>query len=95
MSVIALKVPSVVERTTVSPPVVRLLPLSSLSWTVMEEVELPSAVIEAGAAVMSEVSTEATPGLKLTVALSVIPDPFTVPEMVAVPAVVAEVSVAV
>ncbi len=55
---------------------------------------MPSAVIEAGAAVINEVADEATPGLKLTVALSVMADPFTVPVIEAVPAVAAEVSVA-
>ena len=59
------------------------------------EVVAPSATIEVGAAVINEVVAEATPGLKLTVALSVMADPFTVPVMVAGPAVVEEVSVAV
>ncbi len=95
MSVTALNVPSVVTRFTVSPPVMRLLPPASLSCTVIGEVDVPSAAMEVGAAVINEVVAEAAPGLKLMVALSVMADPFTVPVMVAVPAVVEEVSVAV
>ena len=95
MSVAVLNVPRVVDMVTASPPVVRLLPFMSSSCTVMVEVEVPSAVREAGAAVISEVAAEATPGVKLTVELSEMDDPFAVPVMVAVPVVVAEVSVAV
>ena len=94
MSVTVSSVPRVVDSVTVSPPVVRLLPLASLSCTVIIEVDVPLAVMEVGAAVINEVVAAGAPGLKLTVALSVMADPFTVPEMVAVPAVVAEVSVA-
>ncbi len=95
MSVTVSSVPKVVERATVSPPVVRLLPLTSLSWTVMVEVDVPSAVIEAGAAVINEVAAEAAPGVKLTVTVFTIATVFTVPVIEAVPAVAAEVSAAV
>ncbi len=71
------------------------MPLASLSWTVMVEVDVPSAVIDVGAAVMVEVAAEGGAVVKLTVALSVMAAAFSVPVMVAVPTVVAEVSVAV
>ncbi len=71
------------------------MPLASLSWTVMVEVDVPSAVIEIGAAVMVEVAAEGGPVVKLTVASSAMAAAFTVPVTVAVPSVVEEVSVAV
>ena len=89
------KVPKSVASVTVSPPVVRLMPLLSFSCTVMVEVDTPSAVIEVGAAVIKDVVASATPGVRVTVALSVIAAAFTVPVIVADPAVVVEVSVAV
>ena len=54
MSVTDPRLPSVVARATVSPPEVRLLILASRSWTVIVDVEEPSAVMEVGAAVMRE-----------------------------------------
>ena len=51
---------------TVAPPLVRLFPEASLSWTVMVEVLLPFAAIEVGAAVMVEVEAEANPGVRVT-----------------------------
>ncbi len=86
--------PKFVASVTVSPPAVRLFPLLSFSCTVMVEVDTPSAVIEAGAAVIRDVVASTTPGVNVTVALSVIVVAFTVPEMVAMPVIV-EVSVAV
>ena len=86
--------PKVVASVTVSPPVVRLFALVSFSCTVIVEVDTPSAVIEAGAAVIRDVVASATPGVRVTVALSVIAVAFTVPVIVAVPVVV-DVSVAV
>ena len=61
----------------------------------MVVVVTPSAVIEAGVAVIRDVVASATPGVRVTVALSVIAVAFTVPVIVAVPAVVVEVSVVV
>ena len=52
LSVTEDSVPPVVESATVAPPVTTLLPKASLPWTVIVEVELPSAVIEAGEAVI-------------------------------------------
>ena len=95
MSVTEPTLPSVVATTTVAPPVVRLLLLASLSWTVMVEVVAPSAVIDVGDAVINDVPVTAAPGVNVTVALSVIDDAFRVPVIVAVPVVVAEVNVAV
>jgi hypothetical protein len=74
---------------------VRLLLLTSFSWTVIVEVVTPSATIEVGAAVMSDVVASPAPGMNVTVSVSVIASEFTVPVIVAVPVVVAEVSVAV
>jgi hypothetical protein len=91
----AVSEPASVNRFTVSPPVVRSLPLASLSWTVMVDVLDPLATIDVGLAVMVEVSREAGPGKNVTVAPSIIGGPLRVPVMVAVPAVVDEVSVAV
>ncbi len=93
--VTTLNVPRVVPSVTVSPPVVRLLPLASLSRTVIVEVDVASAAIEVGEAVINEVVADAAPVVKLTVALPVMATAFTVPVTVAVPVVVAEVSVAV
>ncbi len=87
--------PKVVASVTVSPPVVRLFALVSFSCTVIVEVDTPSAVIEAGAAVIRDVVASATPGVRVTVALSVIAVAFTVPVTVADPVVVVEVKVAV
>lgn len=52
LSVTAPRVPLVVARVTVAPPMVRLVPVESLAWTVMVEVEVPLATIEVGLAVM-------------------------------------------
>jgi hypothetical protein len=62
---------------------------------VIVEVVTPFATIEVGAAVISEFVASAAPGVNVTVAVSVIATAFTVPVIVAVPVVVAEVSVAV
>ena len=51
---------------TVSPPVVRLLPLASLSSRVTVNVDVASAAIEVGEAVINEVAAEAAPVVKLT-----------------------------
>ena len=87
--------PKVVASVTVSPPIVRLFPLLSFSCTVIVEVDTPSAIIEAGAAVIRDVLASAPLGVKVTVAIFVIGVAFIVPKMVAVLAVVVEVSVAV
>ncbi len=69
--------------------------LASLSCTVIVEVVTPSATIEVGAAVISDLVGSAGPGVNVTVAVSVIPTAFNVPVIVAVPVVIPEVSVAV
>ena len=94
LSVTEPRLPRSVVSSTVSPPTLRLTVLTSFSWTVIVEVVAPSAIIEVGAAVISEVAGSATPE-KTTAAVSVIPAAFTVPVIVAVPAVVPEVRVAV
>ncbi len=94
MSVTEPKLPRSVARVTVSPPLVRLMLEASFSCTVIVEVDEPSATIEVGAAVISDVVASAAPGVKVTVAVSVIATAFTVPVIVAVPVTV-EVSVAV
>ena len=95
MSVVLETVPAEVAMTTVPPLTVRLLLLVSLSWTVMVEVDAPSAVIVVGSAAMSEVLGLAVPVPNVTVAVAPAGGPFTVKLMVAVLAEVAEVSVAV
>jgi hypothetical protein len=62
---------------------------------VIVEVVTPSAIIEVSVAVISDVVASAGAGVKVTVAVSVIATAFSVPVIVAVPAVVPEVSVAV
>ncbi len=88
------RLPRFVVTVTVSPPVVRLFALVSFSCIVMVEVDTPSAVIEAGAAVIRDVVASAIPGVRVTVVLSVIVVAFNVPVIVAVPVMV-DVSVAV
>ncbi len=95
MSVTEPMVPKSVASASVSPPLIRLLLLASFSCTLIVEVVTPSATIEVGAAVISDVVASAAPGINVTVAVSVMATAFTVPVIVAVPVVVAEVSVAV
>ncbi len=73
----------------------RSLLKASFSCTLIVEVVAPSAVIDAGAAVISDVVASTAPGVNVTVSVSVIAAAFTVPVIVAVPVVVAEVNVAV
>ena len=94
MSVTVVIVPSVVDKMTVAPPVVRLLPLASFAWIVIREVLTPSAVMDVGDAVMVVAAVLAEPDTKLTVALSVIAVLFNVAVMVAIATVVPDVSVA-
>jgi hypothetical protein len=95
LSATALSEPSVVESTTVPPPDVSLFPLASFAWTVIAEVEDPSAVIDAGEAEIVVVEADTAPGENWTVGSPlVIAEPPIVPETVAVPAVVELVSVA-
>jgi hypothetical protein len=61
----------------------------------MADVLLPFAVIEVGDAVITEVVAFAAPGTKAILSLSAMDTPPTVPVMADVPAVVAEVNVAV
>ncbi len=68
---------------------------ASLSCTFIVEVVTPFAIIEVGTAVISDLVGSAGPGVNVTVAVSVMATAFTVPVIVAVPVVVAEVSVAV
>ncbi len=95
LSVTEPSVPDVVERATVSPPLVRLFPFTSFNCKVIVDVLIPFAVIEAGDAVINEVAVEAAPTVNVTVALSVMELPFNVPVIVAVPVTVDEVNVAV
>jgi hypothetical protein len=62
---------------------------------VIVEVDTASAVRVVGTAVISDVAPDAAPGVSVTVASSVMLPPFTEPVIVAVPATVPEVSVAV
>jgi hypothetical protein len=89
-------VPVVVESWTSAPPVVSGVPAASRSSTVIVEVLEPFAGIDVGAAVIWEVAPDGGPGpVNVTVAVSVIALPLTVPLTVAVPGTVEDVSVAV
>ena len=63
--------PFVAESATALPPAVRLLPVTSLSWTVIVEVEVPLAWIEVGLAAIVEFAPEAAPGVTLMNAVPV------------------------
>lgn len=64
--------PSVVANATVSPPEVRGLFRASLNWTVMLDVDAPSAVIETGAAEIREVVGSAACGVGVKVGVGVL-----------------------
>ena len=95
MSVTPPRLPNVVPNATASPPAVRSLLFASLSWTVIVDVLLPSAVMLVGDAEIVDVVADAAPGVRVTVASSVIDAALTVPVTSAVPVVVGDVSVAV
>ena len=95
LSATAPNAPRVVARTTASPPPARLLPLASLACTVIVDVDWPSAVIAIGLAVIVVVAASAAIAWKLTIALSVIAAPSSVPVIVASPGTRPDVSVAV
>jgi len=86
--------PRVVASATVPAPVVRSFEFASFSRTVIAEVLAPFATTVVGLAVTVDVESEAAPGTKSTLAVLVSALPFSVPETVAVPALVEEVSVA-
>jgi hypothetical protein len=94
LSVTLDSIPALVARATAVPPLVRLFPFASLSWTVIEELLAPFATMEVGEALIVEVPVEAGPGVKVTVAELAIAELFRVPVTFAVPALVDEVSVA-
>ena len=75
LSITALNVPRVLATATVSPPVVRLLPLASFNCTVIVEVLAPLAVIEVGEAAMLEVRAEATAPVMLKALLFTLKPP--------------------
>ena len=85
-----------VESATVSPPVTSSS-RGVLEWTVIVEVELPSAVIVPGLAPIVEVAPEAGPigTWNVTVAVLAIAVPLTVPLTTPLPTVEGAVSVAV
>ncbi len=75
--------PRSVASSTVSPPLIRSTLLASFSWTVIVEVVAPSAIIEVGAELISDVAPAAAPAVNVTVSVSVIAAAFTVPVIVA------------
>jgi hypothetical protein len=88
--------PAFVSNRTVAPPAVSSLPLASTAWTVMVEVEVPSAAIDVGFAEIVEFAADTAPGVNATDASpDVIVFPLIVPLTSAVPVVVGLVSVAV
>jgi hypothetical protein len=95
LSVIPPMLPKVVERVTVVPPAIRLLPFASFACTVMADADTPLATIEVGVAEMVEVVTLACPGVSVTAGeVVVMATPLMWPVMVAMPAAVEEVKVA-
>jgi hypothetical protein len=95
LSVTELRLPRVVDRTTVPPLEVKLLPLASFAWTVIVEVDDPFAVIDAGDAEIAVVEADTAPGAKDTEALWPIAELAIVPDTVADPVAVPLVNVAV
>jgi hypothetical protein len=95
LSVTADSVPNVADTATASPPVVRLLPAASFSWTVITVVVCPFAAIDDCDVEMVEVLALAFPRTNDTTALSIIGLAVIDPEMVAVVTAVDEVNVAV
>ena len=88
--------PSVVWSVTAPPVATRLLPFTSLAWTVMVDAEDPLATSVVGLGEMVVVVALTAPGVNATVGgVVAIAIPPIVPVMVAVPVVVPEVSVAV
>ena len=87
--------PRSLDNVTVAPPKVKLFPEPSFNCTVMVDGVVLSAVTDVGEAVRVEVAMEAAPGTKLTVSLSVMPEPASVPVIVVLPAVTEDVSKAV
>ena len=79
---------------TVPPLDDRLLPFASLSCTVIVDVLDPFAVIDVGDAVIVDCATLAAPTVKFTTAVAVIALPLSVPEIVALPTIVGDVSTA-
>ena len=81
-------------RRTVPPLVDKLLPFASFNCTVIVDVFDPFAVIDVGDAVIVDCATLAAPTVKLTEPVEVIALPLSVPEIVALPTVVGDVSTA-
>jgi hypothetical protein len=87
--------PKVVDSVTVAPPEVRELPFASSACTTMDDVEAPLATIEEGLVSIVVVVALAAPGVSVTVGeVVVMAAPLMWPVMVAMPAVVEEVKVA-
>jgi hypothetical protein len=95
LSVTGLSVPAVVSSSTESPPDVKSVPSVNLSWTVIVDVEEPSAVMVVGdAEIVDTAGSGSGVAEKITVASSEIESLFTEPTIVAVSAVLDAVSVA-
>ena len=94
MSVTLLSLPAVVLKLTVPPLLVKLLPLASFSCTVTLAVLLPLAAMLVGEALSVLVLALALPAVKVTVAVAVKAVDPNSPLIVVLPAVVADVKVA-
>ena len=94
MSVTAPSVPAVLLKLTVPPLLVKLLPLASFSCTVTVAVLVPLATILLGVALSVLVLASNAPAVKVTVAVAGIAVTPNSPLIVALPAVVADVKVA-
>jgi hypothetical protein len=94
LSVTLPRVPAVVPSATIPELAVRLLPFASFNCTVIVDVLAPFAMMDVGDAVIVDCARLAEPAVKLTVAVAVIALPLSVPEIVALPATIGDVSTA-
>ena len=94
MSVTAPSVPAVVLKLTAPPLLLKLLPLASFSCTVTVAVLVPLATILLGVALSVLVIASTAPAVKVTVAVAVKAVDPNSPLILALPAVVADVKVA-
>ena len=94
MSVTAPSVPPLVVKLTMPPLLVKLLPLASFSCTLTLAMLLPLAAMLVGEALSVLVLTSAAPAVKITRAVAVKAVNPNRPLIVALPAVVADVKVA-
>ena len=75
-------VPRLVDKSTLAPPAMIRFPIASRACTVTSAVDIPSAGITVGVAMMVEVPGSGSPCLKSITATLARGSPFTMPETV-------------